>query len=122
MEKREVALREALTRNEEETARWKSYKEENITAIENLDKFRNYLTVDVMVPIGQKAYMPGQLIHTNEVLVGHYQGYFSKCSAQKAKEICEYRVKMATEHLEKLNTESDLWQNKLQKPYAEGVF
>ncbi|XP_017463696.1 PREDICTED: unconventional prefoldin RPB5 interactor-like protein [Rhagoletis zephyria] len=122
MEKREVALREALTRNEEETARWKSYKEENITAIENLDKFRNYLTVDVMVPIGQKAYMPGQLVHTNEVLVGHYQGYFSKCSAQKAKEICEYRVNMATEHLEKLNTESDLWQNKLQKPYAEGVF
>lgn len=63
-----------------------------------------------MVPIGRKAYMPGQLIHTNEVLVGHYQNYFSKCSAHKAKEICEYRIKMAQENLEKLQTESDLWK------------
>ncbi|XP_054090440.1 unconventional prefoldin RPB5 interactor-like protein isoform X2 [Zeugodacus cucurbitae] len=75
-----------------------------------------------MVPIGRKAYMPGQLIHTNELLVGHYQNYFSKCSAQKAKEICEYRIKMAHELLEKLQTEADLWKNKLDKPYTEGVF
>ncbi|CAD7014861.1 unnamed protein product [Ceratitis capitata] len=75
-----------------------------------------------MVPIGRKAYMPGHLIHTNEVLVGHYQNYFSKCSAHKAKEICEYRIKMAEDHLEKLKTERDLWQNKLDKPYNNGAF
>ncbi|XP_053962977.1 unconventional prefoldin RPB5 interactor-like protein [Anastrepha ludens] len=122
MEMREDALREALAKNAEETARWKNYKEENITAIENLDKFSKYLTVDVMVPLGQKAYMPGQLVHTNETLIGHYQGFFSKGSAHKAKEICQHRVKMAVEHLDSLKAEADLWQNKLEKPYVAGVF
>lgn len=98
-----------MAKNEEETARWKNYKDDNGTAVENLERFSKNLTVDVMVPIGSKAYMSGQLIHTNEVLVGHYQNYFSKCSAHMAKEICEYRIKMADEHLEKLRTESDLW-------------
>ncbi|XP_011208838.2 unconventional prefoldin RPB5 interactor-like protein [Bactrocera dorsalis] len=122
MEKRQEALWEALAKNEEETTRWKNYKDENGTAVENLDRFSKNLTVDVMVPIGRKAYMPGHLIHTNEVLVGHYQNYFSKCSAHKAKEIGEYRIKMAQENLEKLQTESNLWKNKLDKPYTEGVF
>ncbi|XP_014103580.2 unconventional prefoldin RPB5 interactor-like protein [Bactrocera oleae] len=122
MEKRQKALLEALSKNKEETTRWKNYQDDNGTAVENLDRFSKSLTVDVMVPIGRKAYMPGQLIHTNEVLVGHYQNYFSKCSAHKAKEICEYRIKMAQENLEKLQTESDLWKNKLDKPYTEGVF
>uniref|UniRef100_A0A0K8WKC5 Unconventional prefoldin RPB5 interactor n=1 Tax=Bactrocera latifrons TaxID=174628 RepID=A0A0K8WKC5_BACLA len=122
MEKRQEALWEALAKNGEEATRWKNYKDENGTAVENLDRFSKNLTVDVMVPIGRKAYMPGQLIHTNEVLVGHYQNYFSKCSAHKAKEIGEYRIKMAQENLEKLQNESNLWKNKLDKPYTEGVF
>ncbi|XP_037821915.1 unconventional prefoldin RPB5 interactor-like protein [Lucilia sericata] len=121
MNKREDALREALQKNEEETQRWQNYLKENETAIENMAMFGKRLTVDVMVPIGKKAFMPGHLLHTNEVLVGHYQGYFSKCTTFKAKEICDLRIKMAKEHLKKLQTEADLWQNKLDKPYAEGV-
>lgn len=72
--------------------------------------FGKRLTVDVMVPIGKKALMPGQLLHTNEVLVGHYQGYFSKCTTFKAKEICEHRIKMAKDHLKKLDLEAELWK------------
>ncbi|XP_023295221.2 unconventional prefoldin RPB5 interactor-like protein [Lucilia cuprina] len=121
MNKREDALREALQKNEEETQRWQNYLKENETAIENMAMFGKRLTVDVMVPVGKKAFMPGHLLHTNEVLVGHYQGYFSKCTTFKAKEICDLRIKMAKEHLKKLQTEADLWQNKLEKPYAEGV-
>ncbi|KAM7345801.1 unconventional prefoldin RPB5 interactor [Cochliomyia hominivorax] len=121
MNKREDALREALQTNEEEIQRWQTYLKENETAIENMTMFGKRLTVDVMVPIGKKAFMPGYLMHTNEVLVGHYQGYFSKCTTYKAKEICELRIKMAKEHLKKLETEAELWQNKLEKPYAEGV-
>lgn len=54
--------------------------------------------------------MPGELIHTNELLVGHYQGYFSACSAHKAKEICQHRLRLAEEHLKQLEVEADLWQ------------
>jgi len=62
-----------------------------------------------MVPVGKKALMPGHLIHTNELLVSHYQGYFSACSAHKAKEICQHRLKLADEHLKKLEVEANLW-------------
>ncbi|XP_075165553.1 unconventional prefoldin RPB5 interactor [Haematobia irritans] len=121
MDKREHALKEALQNNAEETERWRSYLKENESAKENILMFQKRLSVEVMVPVGKKALMPGRLIHTNEVLVGHYQGYFSKCSAFKAEEICDLRIKTAREHLKKLETELELWQNKLEKPYVEGV-
>ncbi|XP_073845795.1 unconventional prefoldin RPB5 interactor [Musca autumnalis] len=121
MNKREDALIEAMQKNAEETDRWKTYLKENETAKENLGMFQKSYTVEVMVPVGKKALMPGRLIHTNEVLVGHYQGYFSKCSAHTAAQICDLRIKTANEHLKKLETELEMWQNKLEKPYAEGV-
>uniref|UniRef100_A0A1B0B699 DUF3835 domain-containing protein n=1 Tax=Glossina palpalis gambiensis TaxID=67801 RepID=A0A1B0B699_9MUSC len=121
MEKRESVLTEALEKNAEETEKWKNYLEETKVGIENLKKFIKHLDVDVMVPLGTKAFMPGKLIHTNEILVSHYQGYFSKCSTNKAREICELRIENAKEHLKKLEVEAELWQNKLQKPYEDGV-
>ena len=99
-----------MQNNEEEIQRWQTYLKENETAIENMTMFSKRLNVEVMVPIGTKAFMPGHLIHTNEVLVGHYQGYFSKCTSFKAKEICELRIKMAKDHLKKLEMEGELWQ------------
>lgn len=101
---------QALQTNAEEVERWQKFIEENQTAIENMDMFGKRLTIDVMVPVGKKAFMSGQLIHTNELLVGHYQGYFSKCSAFKAKELCQYRIKKAKEHLKALETEAELWE------------
>uniref|UniRef100_A0A1B0FN01 Unconventional prefoldin RPB5 interactor n=1 Tax=Glossina morsitans morsitans TaxID=37546 RepID=A0A1B0FN01_GLOMM len=121
MEKRENVLTEALEKNAEETEKWKNYLEETKVGIENLKKFIKHLDVDVMVPLGKKAFMPGKLIHTNEILVSHYQGYFSKCSTNKAREICELRIENAKEHVKKLEAEAELWQNKLQKPYVDGV-
>ncbi|XP_061389551.1 unconventional prefoldin RPB5 interactor-like protein [Musca vetustissima] len=121
MNKREDALIEAIQKNAEETERWRTYLKENETAKENLAMFQKRYTVEVMVPVGKKALMPGHLIHTNEVLVGHYQGYFSKCSAHTAGQICDLRIKTAKEHLKKLETELEMWQNKLEKPYVEGV-
>lgn len=99
-----------MQKNAEETDRWKNYLNENETAKENLSIFQKRYTVEVMVPVGKKALMPGQLIHTNEVLVGHYQGYFSKCSAHTAAQICDLRIKTAKEHLKKLETELEMWQ------------
>jgi len=86
------------------------YKNEMNTGIENLNAFSKHLNLEIMVPIGRKAYLPGQLIHTNEVLVGHYQGYFSKCSAAKAIEISQMRIKKAEEVLQKLIIEEQLWE------------
>ncbi|EDW32893.1 GL10222 [Drosophila persimilis] len=121
MERREDALRQAIDDNAKETDRWQTYKTDNETAIRNLELFAKNLSVEVMVPIGRKALMPGQLIHTNELLVSHNEGYFSACSAHKAKEICQHRLRLAEERLKKLETEANLWQNKLNAPLAEGA-
>ncbi|EDW49213.1 unconventional prefoldin RPB5 interactor-like protein [Drosophila sechellia] len=121
MDRREDALLQALQTNASETERWEAFKRDNESTIRNLDKFAQNLSVEVMVPIGRKALMPGELIHTNELLVGHYEGYFSACSAHKAKEICQYRLKLAEEQLKKLAVENDLWQKKLYTPFAEGA-
>ncbi|EDW02248.1 GH20003 [Drosophila grimshawi] len=121
MERREDVLRQALDKNAYETDRWQAYKEDIEAAMRNLEMFCKNLTVEVMVPIGRKALMPGELIHTNELLVGHYQSYFSACSAHKATEICQHRLQQANEHLKKLQTEADLWQKKLATPIVEGA-
>ncbi|TDG47091.1 hypothetical protein AWZ03_006528 [Drosophila navojoa] len=121
MERREDVLRQALDKNAYETERWLAYKADNEVAIENLNMFAKSLSVEVMVPIGKKALMPGELIHTNEVLVGHYQGYFSACSAYRAEEICQHRWRLANEHLRKLQVEADLWQKNLETPILEGA-
>ncbi|KAH8346333.1 hypothetical protein KR084_005452 [Drosophila pseudotakahashii] len=121
MDRREDALLQALDKNAGETERWQAFKSDNESTIRSLDLFAQKLSVEVMVPIGRKALMPGELIHTNELMVGHYEGYFSACSAHKAKEICRHRLRLAEEQLKKLEVESDLWQNKLQTPLAEGA-
>ncbi|XP_070134458.1 unconventional prefoldin RPB5 interactor-like protein [Drosophila bipectinata] len=121
MDRREDALRQALDNNAAETERWQTFKSDNESAIRNLEMFVRKLSVEVMVPIGKKALMPGELIHTNELLVGHYEGYFSQCSAHKAQEICRHRLKIADEQLKKLQAEADLWQNKLSTPLTEGA-
>ncbi|KAI8127395.1 Unconventional prefoldin RPB5 interactor-like protein [Lucilia cuprina] len=90
-----LSKQKALQKNEEEAQRWQNYLKENETAIENM-------------AIWQKAFMPGHLLHTNEVLVGHYQGYFSNAPPLRQKRF---------EHLKKLQTEADLWQ----KTLCEGV-
>ncbi|KAH8402122.1 hypothetical protein KR009_009978, partial [Drosophila setifemur] len=112
---------QALERNASETRRWQAYKGDNDSAIQNLEMFARKLSVEVMVPIGRKALMPGELIHTNELLVGHYEGYFSACSAHKAQEICRHRLKLAEEQLKKLQAEADLWENNLSTPLMEGA-
>ncbi|XP_034650554.1 unconventional prefoldin RPB5 interactor-like protein [Drosophila subobscura] len=121
MDRREDALRQAIVDNAKETERWQAYKSDNEGAIRNLEMFAKSLSVEVMVPIGRKALMPGQLIHTNELMVSHSEDYFSACSAHKAKEICQHRLRVAEERLKKLETEANLWQNKLDEPLAKGA-
>ena len=45
-----------------------------------------------MVPIGPMAFMPGKLVHTNEVLVLLGENYFVQRSAYEAREILTRRT------------------------------
>lgn len=104
------AFAEALARNASETDRWTLYRDEHRQAADNLDKYRKSCEVEIMVPIGGKALMPGKLYHTNEIFVSHSSKVYSKCTAHQAIGICERRIASADERLKALNVEQDMYQ------------
>lgn len=111
-----------MTRNTVETDKWTTYKNEHVELNKNLKDYQKKLEVDVMVPIGTKALMPGKLYHTNEVLISHYQGVFSNVSTDKALEISNHRIKLAETHLKSLDVEKDMYKNQLELPFAQNAF
>ncbi|KAM7414199.1 hypothetical protein PAMA_019153 [Pampus argenteus] len=50
------------------------------------------LSYDIMVPFGPLAFMPGKLVHTNEVTVLLGDNWFAKCSAKQAQKIADHRM------------------------------
>ncbi|XP_055708682.1 unconventional prefoldin RPB5 interactor-like protein [Phlebotomus papatasi] len=115
-------LQEALQKNSEALARWASFRDEQVQAIENLYMYQKHLEVEIMVPIGNKALLPGVLYHTNEVMVTHFSGLQSKCTVQKAHEILHRRVEIANEHVKMLEAERDLMINRQELPFAQEAF
>nr|XP_046250038.1 unconventional prefoldin RPB5 interactor 1 isoform X2 [Scatophagus argus] len=56
-----------------------------------------------MVPFGPLAFMPGKLVHTNEVTVLLGDNWFAKCSAKQAQKIVEHRTKYVKSELDDLS-------------------
>lgn len=122
MDLRQHALESALRKSFEETKRWEAYKKEHIDAEQNLKEFEKKIEIDVMVPIGPKAFMPGVIYHTNEVLVSHFQGHFSKVSTHQALELVNRRLKMSDDRLQSLEKEQMLYEQNLGVPTLEDAF
>ncbi|XP_067905448.1 unconventional prefoldin RPB5 interactor 1 [Heterodontus francisci] len=84
------------------------------------------VSYDVMVPFGPLAFMPGQLIHTNEVTVLLGDNWFAKCSAKQAINLVEHRknhVQKALDDLHKVmsNFESRVEFTDIDKLEKEGI-
>lgn len=45
------------------------------------------------MPFGSLAFMPGKLVHTNELMVLLGENWFTKCSAKQAQTLVEHRKK-----------------------------
>uniref|UniRef100_A0A3B3ZD00 Uncharacterized protein n=1 Tax=Periophthalmus magnuspinnatus TaxID=409849 RepID=A0A3B3ZD00_9GOBI len=60
---------------------------------DRLKTLPDQLSYDVMVPFGPLAFMPGKLVHTNEVTVLLGDNWFAKCSAKQAQKIVDHRMK-----------------------------
>ncbi|XP_073914228.1 unconventional prefoldin RPB5 interactor 1 isoform X2 [Castor canadensis] len=58
---------------------------------ERLRTLPDKLSYNVMVPFGPFAFMPGKLVHTNEVTVLLGDNWFAKCSAKQAVGLVEHR-------------------------------
>lgn len=116
------SLLEALGHNKRETESCREYKNDLQMATRNLQSFQNRLSVDVMVPIGPHALMPGHLYHTNEVLIGKPSGIFIEATTNQALDIVQRRMKVADQRLKDLAVEEEFFRNKLEYPQKKDVF
>ncbi|XP_007474862.1 unconventional prefoldin RPB5 interactor 1 isoform X2 [Monodelphis domestica] len=69
---------------------------------ERLSTLPDKLSYDIMVPFGPLAFMPGQLVSTNEVTVLLGDNWFCKCSAKQAVGLVEHRKKHVRKALDDL--------------------
>ncbi|KAF9575062.1 uri1, prefoldin-like chaperone [Mortierella alpina] len=97
----------ALTRLDEELARWKNYEADYQALKTTLLDLPKETSHSVMVPIGNLAFMPGKLVHTNEVLVMLGDNWFVDRSAVQAAEIVDRRMELVQENITKLKSQED---------------
>lgn len=80
-------LSEQLDTLESEYQRWNNYKSDYDALEEQLKTLPDETKRSAMIPIGKLAFMPGAIIHTNEILVLLGEQYFAERSAKQAIEI-----------------------------------
>jgi len=76
----------------------------------------------IMVPLGSVAFVPGHLIHTNEITVLLGENYFAKRSATQAQEIAQRRIEFLktniqrnSNQLEQIQQRFDMYSKKDHK-------
>ena len=65
----EEAELEAVSETDEQVKKLEEIRKEYVNLKGTLKRLPEELTHNVMVPFGKKAFMPGKLVHTNEILV-----------------------------------------------------
>ncbi|XP_006867363.1 PREDICTED: unconventional prefoldin RPB5 interactor-like [Chrysochloris asiatica] len=86
-----------VTNCQEKIQHWKKVDNDYNALQERLSTLPDKLSYNIMVPFGPFAFMPGKLIHTNEVTVLLGDNWFAKCSAKQAVGLVEHRK----EHIRK---------------------
>lgn len=80
-----------VTNCQEKIQHWKKVDDDYTALQERLSTLPDKLSYDIMVPFGPFAFMPGKLVHTNEVTVLLGDNWFAKCSAKQAVGLVEHR-------------------------------
>ncbi|XP_015267612.1 PREDICTED: unconventional prefoldin RPB5 interactor 1 [Gekko japonicus] len=82
-----------VTSCRENIQHWKKVESDYEALQERLNTLPDKLSYDIMVPFGPLAFMPGKLVHTNEITVLLGDNWFAKCSAKQASGLVEHRKK-----------------------------
>ncbi|XP_037538684.1 unconventional prefoldin RPB5 interactor 1 [Nematolebias whitei] len=82
---------------------WKKVSGDYEALNDRLETLPDQLSYDIMVPFGPLAFMPGKLVHTNEVTVLLGDNWFAKCSAKQAREIIAHRMSYVRKELDDLS-------------------
>lgn len=87
----QTKLGETYTHRREEIEKWEKFLGEYVALEQRLSDLADRTKHNVMVPIGPLAFIPGQLIHTNEVLVLLGENLFAERSTAQAISIIKRR-------------------------------
>uniref|UniRef100_A0A8D8LH29 Unconventional prefoldin RPB5 interactor n=1 Tax=Cacopsylla melanoneura TaxID=428564 RepID=A0A8D8LH29_9HEMI len=112
-------LEQALEINESSVSTWMGYKTDLEDVKKNLINYSEKLTVPIMIPLCSKAMIPGKLVHTNQVLVGLGDNWFSKVSTKHAVENCDRRIQFCTDMIKKYEKEKNILDSRLKIPAAD---
>ncbi|KAM6430343.1 unconventional prefoldin RPB5 interactor 1 isoform 2-T2 [Liasis olivaceus] len=91
-----------VTSCQEKIQHWKKVESDYEALEERLSTLPDKLSYDIMVPFGPLAFMPGRLVHTNEITVLLGDNWFAKCSAKQASGLVEHRKKRVRKMLDDL--------------------
>ncbi|XP_071957824.1 uncharacterized protein [Antedon mediterranea] len=92
---------------------WESFKSDYETLEERLKTLPDKVTHQVMVPFGPMAFMPGQLIHTNEITVLLGDNWFVERSATQACGIAQRRIEHVQKVIKDLQKQKELLEARL---------
>ncbi|KAF6202314.1 hypothetical protein GE061_003040 [Apolygus lucorum] len=108
----EHQLISGLIQNRETTDIWEKRKKAHEELKGNLSFYAQKMKHRIFAPLGKKAMMKAELIHTNEITVSLGAGWFVKVSAKDAMEICHRRIAECDEMLRKCETERALFESR----------
>ncbi|XP_060561402.1 unconventional prefoldin RPB5 interactor-like [Ruditapes philippinarum] len=104
----------AIKDTSDQIEQWLKFKSDYEALKTRLETLPDQVTHDVMVPFGKMAFMPGQLVHTNEILVLLGDNWFVERSAKQASEIVDRRIEAVDKQLKELNKQMQLLEPRKQ--------
>ncbi|KAJ2958556.1 hypothetical protein NQZ79_g5871 [Umbelopsis isabellina] len=113
-------LGEHMKELEASVDQWREYRDDYQQLGNLLSTLPDKTSYDIMVPLGKLAYMPGKLVHTNEVLALLGDNWFAETSAKHAAEIVARRQKVVEENLKVVETQ--LNETNARAGVTPGVF
>ncbi|BET03202.1 Prefoldin subunit [Nesidiocoris tenuis] len=108
----EQQLISGLIKNRQTTEHWEKRKREHEEVLSNLEFYSQKMKHPIFAPIGKKAMMRANLVHTNEITVSLGLGWFVKVSSSGAVEICRRRIAQCEEMLKKCEAERILYESR----------
>ncbi|XP_030645968.1 unconventional prefoldin RPB5 interactor 1 [Chanos chanos] len=93
---------------------WNKVERDYEVLQDRLKTLPDRLSYDIMVPFGPLAFMPGKLVHTNEVTVLLGDNWFAQCSAKEAQTLVEHRKKHVQKTLDDLHKVVKNFENRVE--------
>lgn len=102
-----------FVQTDEQIKQWEKFRDDYTHLQKRLKDLPKKVSYDVMVPLGPLAFVPGKLVHTNEILVLLGDNWFAEKSAQEACEVIDRRQQAISKTIEGFKQQKQLLESRL---------